>query len=138
MQCVCKCFPREFQKRKGGVPTLWKRAFLFFANFFIAHTQMQSPRRKKVIIDTDGGLDDILAILLAVSSPELEVLAITTVSGNVDVEQATQNIRLFLHLLAKWRPALFSRGFPIIAKGASQPLVYPLYTATYYRTPNSQ
>lgn len=40
---------------------------------------MQQSARKKVIIDTDPGVDDVLALLYALSSPELDVLAITTV-----------------------------------------------------------
>ena len=48
------------------------------------------PRR--VIIDTDPGIDDALALLLALQSPELDVAAITTVSGNVPVKTATLNV----------------------------------------------
>ena len=39
--------------------------------------------RQKVIIDCDPGIDDSLALMLALTSPELEVVGITTVSGNV-------------------------------------------------------
>ena len=39
--------------------------------------------KRKVIIDCDPGIDDSLALILALSSPELEVVGITTVSGNV-------------------------------------------------------
>lgn len=46
-----------------------------------------------VILDTDPGVDDALALLLAAASPELEVLAVTTVGGNVSLEQATENAR---------------------------------------------
>lgn len=47
---------------------------------------------QKIIIDTDPGIDDAIAILLALSAKEeLEVLALTTVNGNVDVEKTTQN-----------------------------------------------
>ena len=38
---------------------------------------------RKIIIDCDPGIDDALAIMLAANSPELDILAITTVSGNV-------------------------------------------------------
>ena len=43
---------------------------------------------RKIIIDTDPGTDDALAILLALNSPELQVEAITVVPGNVTAEQA--------------------------------------------------
>lgn len=47
---------------------------------------------RKIIIDTDPGIDDAIAILLALSAKkELDVLALTTVNGNVDVEKVTKN-----------------------------------------------
>ncbi|GBQ92660.1 inosine-uridine preferring nucleoside hydrolase [Acetobacter nitrogenifigens DSM 23921 = NBRC 105050] len=45
----------------------------------------------KIIIDTDPGQDDALTILLALASPEIELLGVTTVAGNVGVAQATEN-----------------------------------------------
>ena len=50
----------------------------------------------RVVIDTDGGVDDALALLLALRSPELQIAAITTVHGNVPVDQATKNVLLVL------------------------------------------
>ena len=47
------------------------------------------PRR--VILDTDPGIDDAMAVLLALRSPELKVEAITTVAGNVPVELGAEN-----------------------------------------------
>ena len=46
---------------------------------------------KPVIIDTDPGIDDVAALLLALSSPEVEVLALTTIYGNASVEDCTTN-----------------------------------------------
>ena len=46
---------------------------------------------KKVIIDTDPGIDDAAALLLALASPELSVVAITTGYGNGPLEVTTQN-----------------------------------------------
>ena len=51
---------------------------------------------KRVIIDTDPGIDDTAAILLALNSPELHIEALTTVFGNVSVDQCTTNA---LHIL---------------------------------------
>jgi purine nucleosidase/pyrimidine-specific ribonucleoside hydrolase len=51
------------------------------------------PDRTPVIIDTDPGVDDALALLLAAASPELEVLAVTTVGGNIGLDRATENAR---------------------------------------------
>jgi len=46
---------------------------------------------RKIIIDTDPGIDDAAAIAIAMFSPELDVQLITTVSGNVSVEKTTHN-----------------------------------------------
>jgi len=70
---------------------------------------------KRVIIDTDPGVDDALALFLALSSPELRVEAITTVNGNVRLEQATKNAALLLDLFDP-------QPRPILARGAAQPL----------------
>ena len=43
----------------------------------------EEPRKKKVIIDTDPGIDDAMAIFVALQSPELEVIGLTTIYGNV-------------------------------------------------------
>jgi len=48
---------------------------------------------RKVIIDTDPGIDDTLAICLALASPDLEVIAITATGGNVPPDQATRNVQ---------------------------------------------
>ncbi len=80
-----------------------------------------APRR--VIIDTDPGVDDALAILLALRSPEIEVVAITTVCGNVPVGQATKNLFRILNLI-KAPPDL------LIGQGAARPLERPLVSAT--------
>lgn len=79
---------------------------------------------QRILIDTDPGVDDALAILLAMKSSELRVEAITTVSGNVHVDQATDNLLRILGLLDL-------SEHPIIAKGESQPLVNPLVKAEH-------
>jgi purine nucleosidase/pyrimidine-specific ribonucleoside hydrolase len=85
---------------------------------------MSARRRTRVIIDTDPGVDDALAILLALRSPELEVVAITTVCGNVTVEQATRNLFKVLGLLQRPKDLL-------IGQGAACPLIRSLETATH-------
>jgi len=47
--------------------------------------------RRKIIIDTDPGVDDALALFLAVASPELELIGVTTTFGNVKTPEATRN-----------------------------------------------
>ena len=52
-----------------------------------------------VIIDTDPGIDDAIAIALAAASPELEIIGVTTVSGNTSLHNGTENALRLLHLL---------------------------------------
>ena len=56
---------------------------------------------RKIVVDTDPGIDDAMAIFYALRSPELEVLGLTTVYGNAHTETCTLNA---LRLLG-WRPA---------------------------------
>lgn len=83
---------------------------------------MQTSSRTKVIIDTDPGADDALAILLALASPELEVVGLTTVCGNVPVGQATKNLFRILGLRPP-PPGL------LVGQGAARPLEEDLVTA---------
>ncbi len=68
-----------------------------------------------MIIDTDPGVDDAMAIAFAVAHPEIDLVGITTVFGNVSVAQATENA---LALLPR-----FGAGDVPVAKGAAVPLV---------------
>lgn len=72
-----------------------------------------SPR--SIVIDTDPGIDDAMAIAVAVASPELEVLALTTTFGNHDLATTTANAQRVLDALG--RPDI-----PVVA-GAHRPLV---------------
>jgi inosine-uridine nucleoside N-ribohydrolase len=74
--------------------------------------------RTRVVIDTDPGVDDAVAILLALASPELEVLALTTVTGNVSLAKTTLNARRLVELAG--RPDV------IVAAGCAEALVAPL------------
>jgi len=79
-------------------------------------------QRKKVILDTDTGVDDAMAIILALRSPELDVQAITTVAGNVGVAQCTKNVLRVLSLIGH-------KEYPPVAEGAARPLVKAPFTA---------
>jgi inosine-uridine nucleoside N-ribohydrolase len=54
---------------------------------------------RKVIIDCDPGIDDAVALCLALFDPRLDVLAITSTAGVVDADQATTNVRAIVNLL---------------------------------------
>ncbi len=71
--------------------------------------------RRKIILDCDPGMDDSMAIVMAVKSPALDVLAITAVSGNYPVETTCLNARKMLKLLDR-------TDIPV-ARGMAQPLV---------------
>ncbi|HWA46307.1 MAG TPA: nucleoside hydrolase [Hypericibacter adhaerens] len=74
-----------------------------------------------IIIDTDPGQDDCIAILLALASPELQVLGLTTVAGNVSAPQTARNA-LRICALAK------RRDLPVFA-GCERPLLNQPYHA---------
>ena len=76
----------------------------------------------KVVLDTDTGVDDAMAIALAAKSPELELLALTTVAGNAPVAECTRNCLLLGELLRPDDP-------PPVAWGAAAPLTRELTTA---------
>jgi inosine-uridine nucleoside N-ribohydrolase len=78
---------------------------------------------RDILIDTDGGVDDALAVALALVSPELNITAITTVAGNVGVDIATRNVFTILDAVS---PAIR----PPVAQGADAPLSRPLVTAS--------
>ena len=72
---------------------------------------VKGPHRPiPVVIDTDPGVDDALALALAFASPELTVRAVTTVAGNVDLETATANAVYLLDLLAPDHAPRLAKG----------------------------
>jgi ribokinase len=77
-----------------------------------------------VAIDTDPGVDDAIALMLAMRSPEIEVELLTTVAGNVPVDVGTRNAKRLVALVDpnKW---------PVVAQGCAQPLNTRLTTATH-------
>jgi inosine-uridine nucleoside N-ribohydrolase len=76
------------------------------------------------VLDTDPGIDDALALLLAWGSPELDVLALTVVAGNAPLADTARNAA---RLVAVRRPA----RLPQIALGAAAPLRGALVTAAH-------
>ncbi|MDM0768369.1 nucleoside hydrolase [Clostridium perfringens] len=77
--------------------------------------------KRKVIIDCDPGIDDALAIILALKSKEIEVIGITTVSGNVESLQGAKNALKVLKLLGRL-------DIPVYL-GESKPIKRELVTA---------
>ena len=86
---------------------------------------MTTDSRRYALIDTDPGIDDALALLLAWSSPEWTVEIITVVAGNVSMKAGTLNV---FRLLDLRRPL----PAPLVATGAARPLARPLRVAPYH------
>ncbi|MGB0959950.1 MAG: nucleoside hydrolase [Halocynthiibacter sp.] len=78
---------------------------------------------RKIIIDTDPGQDDAVAILLALASPELDVLGLTAVAGNVPLELTQKNARMVCELAGRPDMRVFS--------GCDRPLAHTLETAEH-------
>ncbi len=80
-------------------------------------------RPRKIIIDTDPGQDDAVAILLALASPELDVLGITAVAGNVPLALTEKNARMVCELAGRRDVKVFA--------GCDAPLLRKLVTAEH-------
>lgn len=78
---------------------------------------------RSIIVDTDPGQDDALAILLALASPELEVLGFIGVAGNVPLDLTTRNIRVVCELAGRTEVPVYA--------GANRPLKRALVTAEH-------
>jgi inosine-uridine nucleoside N-ribohydrolase len=77
----------------------------------------------KILLDCDPGHDDAIALLLALASPELELLGVTTVAGNQTLDKTTANAIRLLEFAG--------RSEVPVAAGADRPLVRPQYVASY-------
>jgi len=116
---------------------------IYFTNSNQAASEMAPLNR--IIIDTDPGIDDVFAILLALSAKaeELEVVLISVTFGNVEVRSCLRNVVAIFQILEKelqWRQENGKlEGFegmtkykPIVAVGASEPLHEQLLMADYF------
>jgi purine nucleosidase len=89
----------------------------------LASKAMNSHTPRKLLIDTDTASDDAVALIMALRSPHVSVLAITVVAGNVPVEQGTQNALYTVELCASTVP---------VFSGAAAPLTRPLEDAVWF------
>src|SRR5215469_5613241 len=78
---------------------------------------------RTILIDSDGGSDDVVGLIMALESPDVHVAAITVVAGNVPVEQATRNILYTVELCEADTP---------VCVGAGKPLARELVTAQWF------
>jgi purine nucleosidase len=84
---------------------------------------MDVPTSRKILIDTDTASDDAVALIMALRSPLVSVLAITVVAGNVSVDQGAQN--------ALYTAELCDSAVPVFT-GAAAPLIRPLEDASWF------
>jgi inosine-uridine nucleoside N-ribohydrolase len=77
----------------------------------------------RILLDCDPGHDDAIALLLALVSPELELLGVTTVAGNQTLEKTTANALRVLEFVG--------RGDVPVAAGADRPLARELFIGAY-------
>ena len=83
---------------------------------------MTNPLPRPMIIDTDGGVDDALAIVMALNSDSIDLKAITVLAGNIDVHQAAKNVLRVIDIVGP-------EQMPLVAKGCTKPLVNPPFNA---------
>lgn len=83
---------------------------------------MVNSQTRPMIIDTDGGVDDALAIIMALNCQQIDLKAVTVLAGNIDVHQAANNVLRVIDIVQPHQP-------PMVAKGCEKPLVRPPFNA---------
>lgn len=90
----------------------------------VAFAWTTGPVKRSLIIDCDPGVDDGVALLLAFGSPKLDLLAVTTVAGNVDATLTARNARIIRQIAGR-------EDVPVHA-GATAPMVRPPIAAAHF------
>ncbi|HEY0603625.1 MAG TPA: nucleoside hydrolase [Herpetosiphonaceae bacterium] len=83
-------------------------------------TSARQPEPVRIVLDTDPGIDDALAILLAVASPEVDLAAVTVTGGNCPLAQGVRNALAVLDMVRSAVP---------VVPGVALPLIRPPFTA---------
>jgi inosine-uridine nucleoside N-ribohydrolase len=99
-----------------------------FLIVFVAALALPAFAAKKIILDTDPGTDDALALMLALNSPELDVRGLTVVPGNVTAAMGLENALRMV--------SLANRCDIPVAAGAQHPLFQKLITAEFWHGKN--
>lgn len=95
----------------------------------LARPAAGGPPRRRIHIDTDPGLDDLLALAFALALPEAGVVGVTTVAGNASLEAVTENALRFLTLAGK---------DPLVGRGADGPLTLSRGHAEHVHGPDGR
>jgi purine nucleosidase len=109
-------------------PQKFSLAAIFTAFLVITLSMSAFAAGKKIILDTDPGSDDAMALMLALNSPELDVRAVTVVPGNVTAKQGLENALRMI--------SLANRCNIPVAAGAQHPLFQKLITAEFWHGKN--
>src|ERR1700730_8672177 len=96
--------------------------------FIVMTLALPASATKKIILDTDPGTDDAMALMLALNSPELDIRAVTVVPGNVTANQGLENALRMM--------SLANRCDIPVAAGAQHPLFQKLITAEFWHGKN--
>src|ERR1700693_42653 len=126
---MCICSARLLSRKELPVEHTIRspKLIVLLALIGLASAASQAAPRR-VIIDTDPGVDDAMAILLALNSPELKVEALTVVAGNVETPQGLENALKIV--------SLANRCDVVVAGGAQHPLNQQLITAQFWHGKN--
>src|SRR5205823_1396517 len=129
LRCTRRRAPRGTRPRRGARPRLRGRRAHRLAEGRPAvapdgaRDRRGAGRVTRIVLDCDPGHDDAIALMLALASPEVELLGVTTVSGNQTVEKTTANALRVLELAGRDEIA--------VAAGAGRPLVREPFVAAY-------
>ena len=116
-------------RRPKGRPIFCLRACCYAVVLaLLAYSGAAATGAKKIILDTDPGTDDAMALMLALNSPELDVRAVTVVPGNVTAAQGLENALRMV--------SLANRCDVPVAGGAQHPLFQKLITAEFWHGKN--
>ncbi|MDQ1000504.1 inosine-uridine nucleoside N-ribohydrolase [Neobacillus niacini] len=86
---------------------------------------MKENKKRKIILDCDPGHDDAIAILLAAGNPTIELVGITTVAGNAEVEKTTNNALKVCEIAGIYDiPVLKGSGQPLVRKRETAPDIH--------------
>ena len=108
---------------KKTVKIMYKTLLFVIGLTLVVQHSIGQQKSQKVIIDCDPGIDDAIALIVALESSQLEIIGITTVFGNVETSLATENAMRILDITGRNIPVFEGAKRPLYAK----PLVPPDY-----------
>ncbi|HBZ09649.1 MAG TPA: nucleoside hydrolase [Bacillus bacterium] len=85
---------------------------------------MQNNIKRKIILDCDPGHDDAIAILLAAGNPNIELVGITTVAGNAEVDKTTKNALKVCEIAGTDVPVYKGCAHPLIRRRETAPSIH--------------